>query len=97
VLDVCRVAIGDFTLFGLAVQTYTATHPISAALRRSQGSGRPIEVGFDVRAGGGRILCPGVRVGPRSVIVAGSVVTRDVPEGVLAAGNPCWVIREINE
>lgn len=97
VLDVCRVSIGDFTLFGPAVQIYTATHPMNAELRRKQEFGKPIEIGSDVWVGGGAILCPGVRVGSRSVIGAGSVVTRDIPEGVFAAGNPCRVIREITE
>jgi maltose O-acetyltransferase len=96
VLDVCQVRIGDFTLFGPAVQIYTATHPMDAMLRRSQEAGKPIEVGSDVWIGGAAILCPGVRIGCRSVIGAGSVVTRDIPEGVFAAGNPCRVIREID-
>jgi maltose O-acetyltransferase len=96
VLDVCQVRIGDFTLFGPAVQIYTATHPMDAMLRRSQEAGKPIEVGSDVWIGGAAILCPGVRIGSRSVIGAGSVVTRDIPEGVFAAGNPCRVIREID-
>jgi maltose O-acetyltransferase len=95
VLDVCRVTIGDFTLFGPAVQVYTATHPFDAALRRSRENGRPIAVGSDVWVGGGAILCPGVRVGDRAVIGAGSVVTRDIPPDVFAAGNPCRVIRAI--
>jgi maltose O-acetyltransferase len=97
VLDVCRVTIGDCTQFGPAVQVYTATHPMNAALRRTQEFGKPIEIGSDVWVGGGAIICPGVRVGSRSVIGAGSVVTRDVPEDVFAAGNPCRVIREITE
>jgi maltose O-acetyltransferase len=97
VLDVCRVTVGDFTLFGPAVQVYTATHPMNAALRRKQEFARPIEVGSDVWVGGGAILCPGVKVGSRSIIGAGSVVTRDVPEGVFAAGNPCRVLRDITE
>jgi len=97
VLDVCRVVIGDFTLFGPAVQIYTATHPMNAELRRKQESGRPIEIGSDVWVGGGAIVCPGVRIGSRSVVGAGSVVTRDVPEGVFAVGNPCRVVREITE
>jgi maltose O-acetyltransferase len=97
VLDVCRVTIGDFTLFGPAVQIYTATHPMNADLRRKQESAKPIEIGSDVWVGGGAILCPGVRVGSRTVIGAGSVVTRDIPDGVFAAGNPCRVIREITE
>jgi maltose O-acetyltransferase len=97
VLDVCRVSIGDYTLFGPAVQIYTATHPMNAELRRSQESGKPIEIGSDVWVGGGAILCPGVRIGSRSVIGAGSVVTRDIPESVFAAGNPCRIIRELGE
>jgi maltose O-acetyltransferase len=95
VLDVCEVRIGDFTLFGPAVQLYTATHPMDPLLRRGQESGRPIEIGSDVWVGGAAVICPGVRIGDRSVIGAGSVVTRDVPAGVLATGNPCRVIREI--
>jgi maltose O-acetyltransferase len=95
VLDVCRVRIGAYSLFGPAVQIYTAMHPLDAALRRVEESGRPVEIGSDVWVGGGAIILPGVRIGARAVIGAGSVVTRDVPEGVLAAGNPCRVIREI--
>ncbi len=97
VLDVCRVTIGDFTLFGPAVQIYTATHPLNAELRRKQEYAKPIEIGSDVWVGGGAIVCPGVKIGSRSVIGAGSVVTRDIPEGVFAAGNPCRIIREITE
>ena len=97
VLDVCQVRIGDFTLFGPAVQIYTATHPMDPVLRRSQESGKPIEIGSDVWVGGAAVICPGVRIGSRSVIGAGSVVTRDIPEGVFAAGNPCRVIREVRE
>ncbi len=97
VLDVCRVTIGDYTQFGPSVQIYTATHPLNAELRRTQEYAKPIEIGSDVWVGGGAILCPGVRIGSRSVIGAGSVVTREVPEGVFAAGNPCRLIREITE
>jgi maltose O-acetyltransferase len=97
VLDVCPVRIGDYTMFGPAVQIYTATHPFNAELRRTLELARPIEIGSDVWVGGGAIFCPGVRIGSRSVIGAGSVVTRDIPEGVVAAGNPCRVIREITE
>jgi maltose O-acetyltransferase len=97
VLDVCRVTIGDFTLFGPAVQIYTATHPMNAALRRKQEFGKPVTIGSDVWVGGGVVICPGVTVGSRVVIGAGSVVTRDIPDGVFAAGNPCRVIREITE
>ncbi len=95
ILDVCEVRIGDFTFFGPAVQIYTATHPMEARLRRTQESGKPITIGSDVWVGGGAIICPGVTIGSRTVIGAGSVVTRDIPDDVLAAGNPCRVIRQI--
>jgi maltose O-acetyltransferase len=97
VLDVCSVRIGDYTFFGPNVQIYTAMHPMNAELRRAQEFARPIEIGSDVWVGGAAIICAGVRIGPRSVIGAGSVVTRDIPEGVFAAGNPCRVIREVTE
>jgi len=97
VLDVCEVKIGDFTLFGPAVQIYTATHPMNAELRRTQEFAKPIEIGSDVWVGGGAIICPGVNIGSNAVIGAGSVVTRDIPENVFAAGNPCRVLRAITE
>ena len=97
VLDVCRVRIGSFTLFGPAVQIYTATHPLEAKLRRTRELGKPVEIGGDVWVGGGAIILPGVRIGSGAVIGAGSVVTRDIPDRVFAAGNPCRVIREITE
>ena len=97
VLDVCLVKIGDFTLFGPAVQIYTASHPMNAELRRKQEFAKAIEIGSDVWVGGGVIICPGVKIASKTVIGAGSVVTRDIPDGVFAAGNPCRVIREITE
>jgi maltose O-acetyltransferase len=97
VLDVCPVHIGSFTLFGPAVQIYTPMHPFNAELRRREEFGKPVEIGSDVWVGGGAIILPGVRIGSRAVIGAGSVVTRDVPAGMFAAGNPCRVIREITE
>jgi maltose O-acetyltransferase len=95
VLDVCPVRIGSFTLFGPAVQIYTPMHPLDAALRREKEFGKPVEIGSDVWVGGAALILPGVRIGSRAVIGAGSVVTRDIPEGVFAAGNPCRVVREI--
>ena len=98
VLDMCPIHIGDYTLFGPAVQIYAATHPLSAAGRRTGLElGMAVEVGDEVWVGGGAIICPGVRVGARSVIGAGSVVTRDIPDCAFAAGNPCRVIRELGE
>ncbi len=97
VLDVCRVRIGSFSLFGPAVQIYTPMHPMNAEQRRRQEFGKPVEIGSDVWVGGGAIILPGVRIGARAVIGAGSVVTRDIPENVFAAGSPCRVIREITD
>lgn len=94
VLDVAPVTVGHHTLFGPSVQIYTATHPMDSRLRRLHESAKPIAIGDDVWVGGGAIICPGVTIGSRTVIGAGSVVTRDVPSGVFAAGNPCRVIRE---
>jgi maltose O-acetyltransferase len=95
VLDVCTVRIGSYSQFGPAVQIYTPLHPFDAELRRKQEYGKPVEMGSDVWVGGGAIILPGVRIGARAVIGAGSVVTRDVPEGMFAAGNPCRVIRSV--
>ena len=97
VLDVCRVRIGDGALFGPAVQIYTPLHPMNAAERRHTEFGKPIDIGSDVWVGGAAIILPGVTIGSRTVIGAGSVVTHSIPEGVFAAGNPCRVIREITE
>ncbi|MCD6049295.1 MAG: maltose O-acetyltransferase [Verrucomicrobia bacterium] len=96
ILDVMPVVIGDNVFCGPGVQIYTATHPIDPAERRTGLEfAKPIEIGSDVWIGGGAIICPGVKIGPRSVIGAGSVVTRDVPADVVAAGNPCRVIRSL--
>ncbi len=98
VLDVAPVRIGARVLFGPNVQIYTATHPLKSTERRSGLEfGKPIEIGDDVWVGGGAIICPGVKIGARSVIGAGSVVTRDIPEAVIAAGNPCRVIRAVED
>jgi maltose O-acetyltransferase len=97
VLDVCEVTIGDYTLFGPGVQILTPLHPMNAGLRRRQEYGKPIEIGADVWVGGGALILAGVRIGARSVIGAGSVVTRDVPDDVFAAGNPCRVIRAVSD
>lgn len=97
ILDVCEVHVGDFTFFGPAVQIYAATHPLNAKLRRSQEFGRPVVIGSDVWVGGGAIILPGVTIGSRTVIGAGSVVTNDIPDDVVAVGNPCRVLRQITE
>jgi maltose O-acetyltransferase len=96
VLDVAPVTIGDNVMFGPAVQVYTATHPLDADARRSgREFAKPIAIGDDAWIGGGAILCPGVTIGARAVVGAGSVVTRDIPADTYAAGNPCRVIRTL--
>ena len=95
VLDVCEVEIGDFTLFGPGVQVLTPMHPLEAELRRRREYGKPVTIGADVWVGAGALILPGVRIGSRAVIGAGSVVTRDIAEGMFAAGNPCRVVRPI--
>ena len=96
VLDVMQITIGSNVLFGPSVQVYTATHPIEAEIRRKRLEfAKPVTIGSDVWIGGGAIICPGVTIGDRTVIGAGSVVTRDVPKDVLAAGNPCKIIRNL--
>jgi maltose O-acetyltransferase len=97
VLDVCEVRIGDYTLFGPGVQILTPMHPLNARLRREREFAKPVEIGSDVWIGGGALILAGVRIGSRTVIGAGSVVTRDVPDAVFAAGNPCRVIRDVLE
>jgi maltose O-acetyltransferase len=96
VLDVMPVKIGSRTLIGPNVQIYTATHPMDY---RERAAGleyaKPVTIGEDVWIGGSAVICPGVTIGDRSVIGAGSVVTKDVPPDVFAAGNPCRVIRKL--
>lgn len=96
VLDVMKITIGSRTLFGPNVQIYTATHPMGAKERAAGLEfAKPVAIGEDVWVGGSTVICPGVTIGDRSVIGAGSVVTRDIPSDVFAAGNPCRIIREI--
>lgn len=96
ILDVCKISIGNRTMFGPNVQIYAATHPMDANIRRTGlESGAPVSIGEDVWVGGGAVICPGISIGDRTVIGAGSVVTRDLPADVFAAGNPCRVIRKL--
>ena len=98
VLDVARVTFGDNCFIGPNVQVLAAGHPMHAEPRRAGWEwGLPVTVDDDVWIGGGAIILPGVHIGRGAVIGAGSVVTRDVPECVLAAGNPCRVIRPIGD
>ena len=98
VLDVCEVSIGSRTLFGPNVQIYTATHPMNYKQRASGLEyAKPIVIGEDAWIGGSVVICPGVSIGDRSVIGAGSIVTKDIPADVFAAGNPCKVVRALKQ
>ena len=98
VLDVMQVTIGSRTMFGPNVQICTATHPINYKERASGLEyAKPISIGEDVWVGGSAVICPGVTIGNRTIIGAGSVVTKDIPDDVFAAGNPCRVIRKLEE
>ncbi|HSU17025.1 sugar O-acetyltransferase [Longimicrobium sp.] len=95
-LDPGRITIGADVQIAPAVQIYTAGHPLDAEERRSGAEfARPVTIGDGVWIGGGAIICPGVAIGANAVIGAGSVVTRDLPPNVVAAGNPCRVLREL--
>jgi len=95
-LDCNKIIIGDEVQIAPGVHIYTATHPLDADARR-KGLERalPVTIGSGVWLGGRAIICPGVTIGENSVIGAGSVVTRDLPANVLAAGNPCRIIRDL--
>lgn len=98
VLDVMQVTIGSRTLFGPNVQIYTATHPVNYKERASGLEfAKPVIIGEDAWIGGSAVICPGVTIGDRTVIGAGSVVTRDIPSDVFAAGNPCKIIRTLED
>jgi maltose O-acetyltransferase len=95
-LDCNRITIGREVQIAPRVQIYTATHPLDAAERRSKLEfALPVVIGDGAWLGGGTIVCPGVTIGQNTVVGAGSVVTRDLPAGVLAVGNPCRVLRTL--
>lgn len=96
VLDVARVTIGDDVQIGPNVQLLTAQHPLEPDPRRDKWeSAAPISIGDNVWLGGGVIVCPGVSIGDDTVVGAGSVVTKDLPPGVLAVGVPARVVRRL--
>jgi maltose O-acetyltransferase len=98
VLDVARITIGDDVQMGPRVQLLTATHPLEAEPRREKWeSAQPIAIGDNAWLGGGVIVCPGITIGADTVVGAGAVVTRDLPTGVLAAGTPARVLRELRQ
>jgi len=97
ILDVMEVNIGNNVLFGPNVQIYTATHPIVAKTRNTWLEfAKPVNIGNDVWIGGGVVICPGVSIGNGAVIGAGSVVTKNIPDDVVAVGNPARIIKNID-
>ena len=98
ILDVNKVVIGDHVMFGPRVNVFTAGHPIDPSVRvEDLEYGYPITIGNNVWVGGNTVINPGVTIGDNAVIGSGSVVTKDIPPNVVAAGNPCRIIREITE
>lgn len=98
ILDCAKVSIGSHAFFGPNVAIYTAGHPIHHYLRNKEYEwAQPITIGDNVWLGGNVVINPGVSIGNNVVIGSGSVVTKNIPDNVFAAGNPCKVIRQITE
>lgn len=98
ILDGAAVIIGDDVMIAPNVSLFTAGHPIDPTLRVAGWEfSKPIRIGHKVWIGGNTVVNPGVQIGDNSVIGSGSVVTKNIPANVIAAGNPCRVIREITE
>lgn len=97
-VDDTHIYVGDYTMIGPNVTLATAGHPILPALREEVYQfNLPVRIGRNCWLGAGVIVLPGITIGDNTVVGAGSVVTRDLPSGVVAAGNPCRVLREIGE
>lgn len=97
-VDDTHIYIGDCTMLGPNVVIATAGHPILPELRiDAYQYNMPVKIGKNCWLGAGVIVCPGVTIGDNSVIGAGSVVTKDIPDNTVAVGNPCRVLRSINE
>ena len=95
-LDVAEIRIGSAVQMGPHVQLLTPTHPLDPEERRAGWeSAEPIIIGDNAWLGGGVVVCPGVTIGADTVVGAGAVVTRDLPDGVVAVGNPARVIRSV--
>jgi maltose O-acetyltransferase len=95
-LDVAEIRIGDDVQIGPSVQLLTPTHPLEPEPRRAKWeAAKPIAIGDNAWLGGGVVVCPGVTIGQDTVVGAGAVVTRDLPPGVLAVGNPARVVRAV--
>lgn len=97
-VDDTHIYVGDYTMFGPHVTVATAGHPILPELREKQYQyNMPVRIGRNCWIGAGAIILPGVTIGDNTVVGAGSVVTKDLPSHVVAVGNPCRVLREIND
>ena len=97
-VDDTHIYVGDYTMFGPHVTVATAGHPILPELREKQYQyNMPVRIGRNCWIGAGAIILPGVTIGDDTVVGAGSVVPRDLPEGVVAVGNPCRVLRPVGE
>lgn len=97
-VDDCDIYVGDSVMFGPNVTVAVAGHPIDPGLRRKVAQFNiPVRIGNNVWIGAGAVILPGVTIGDNSVIGAGSIVTKDIPANVVAVGNPCRVLREIND
>lgn len=97
-VDDTHIYVGDYTMFGPNVTVATAGHPILPELRqRAYQYNAPVHIGKNCWIGAGVIIVPGVTIGDNVVIGAGSIVTKDIPSNVVAVGNPCRVLREVNE
>ena len=97
-VDDTHIYVGDYTMFGPNVTIATAGHPILPELReKGYQYNMPVHIGKNCWIGAGAIILPGITIGDNVVVGAGSVVTKDLPSGVVAVGNPCKVLREVNE
>ncbi len=97
-VDDTHIYVGDYTMFGPNVTVATAGHPILPELRQ-QGYqyNAPVHIGKNCWIGAGVLIMPGIMIGDNVVVGAGSIVTKDIPSNVIAVGNPCKVLREVNE
>lgn len=97
-VDDTHIYVGDYTMFGPNVTVASAGHPILPELREKVYQyNMPVRIGRNCWIGAGAVIVPGITIGDNTVIGAGSVVTKDIPSNVVAVGNPCRVLREINE